>query len=115
MSSSGTLEKLLPDGREDVDEHDFFVEHRRAMPEAAREEHDVAWTEDSLLGSEDETDTAAFDDRHLFVHVIVGGEDGARRDRETADHQRLAVHHLAGDAVAEALVGDGGPVPRLRA
>ena len=49
------------------------------MPEAAREEEDVAGPEDFLLGPEDEADAALLDHGHLLVDVIVRGGDGVGR------------------------------------
>src|SRR5581483_7839380 len=106
-----SFQKVFADRREDIDQHHFLIEHRRAMPETTGQEDDVAWAEDALLGAENEADAAAFDKRNLFVHVLVRGGDGAGCEGQAAHHQRAAVDHLAGDPFGDRLGGDRVPVP----
>ena len=111
---SGALRKLFAARREDVEQHDFLVEHGRPMPEAARKIENVAGAKRPVSAvAEHKADAALLDDRHLFVNVVVRRGRDSWRKGQAADHQRVAIGHLADDTIAQLFFRDGVPVPRL--
>src|SRR6185503_12741095 len=69
---------------------------------------------DLLLALDEEPHTAALNDRHLLVRVIVLRSHEKRLESETTDHHAVTDEHLSFDAVGRVLNGDIGPVQMSR-
>src|SRR5258707_1496201 len=98
------MEEIFADRREDVDQHDFLVEHRRAVADVRRKVQDVAGHRDARLAADRESGTPAFHDRHLLVRMRMHGCIHVRLERQAADHQLVAHDNLTIDPV-------GNPIP----
>jgi len=91
--------EIFPDRGKDVDQYDFFVEHRRAVPVIGWEMQNVTGRNDPCIVLNDEFHFALHHQRHLFVRVAMRGRHNERVKSETADHYLLTDNHLALDAV----------------
>src|SRR5215813_14817123 len=87
---TGWFNEVLAQRREYVDQHDFLVEHGRAVPAPGRKMEHVARLRDPLFVSDDEAHAPALDQRDLLVRVVVRRRDDVRLEAKAADHQSLA-------------------------
>lgn len=74
----------------------------------------VSRLRDPLIAPDDETHAATFDQRDLFVRMIVSRGDDVRRESQSANHQSLAHDHLASYSFVEFLNRDALPIPMFR-
>lgn len=74
----------------------------------------VAGLGDTLLVPDDKEYRAFFDERDLFVKVLVRRGDDVGRETQAANHHPLADDHLSLDAFLKSLHGDARPVHVLR-
>src|SRR5262249_14546216 len=107
-----TRQKILSDRREDIDQHDFLLEHRRPMRHAGSKMQDLARTDDSGRLANREPDAAFLDHRNLLVRMRMNGGVEMRPERQPTDHQLLSDDHLPPDPVGDPL--DGHVFPSLR-
>lgn len=110
----GGFEEVFSHGCEDVDEHDLFVHHRRAVQAVWRKVQHVARQRDALRPFDEESHAAADDDRHLFVWMRVFRRDEQRRKTKAANHHLFADDHLPFDAFRRTLDRYSGPVEMSR-
>ena len=84
-------------------EHDGVFEHLHPVWHAARDQDALPRPDLALLTAHDEAEPARDDRGYLLVRMLVLGDDGARRERDLRERERLAVEHAAPDAVVQAL------------
>src|SRR5688572_3008259 len=106
-------QEVLAQRREDVDQHDFFVEHRGAVRDARRQLQHVALLEHALLPFDDVAHASALDHRDLLVRVRMHGGHGVRRDDQPAHHHAVAPEQLTLDPLGDPHGGNRGPVGLL--
>ena len=98
------FEEILSQRREDVYQHDLFVEHCRAVPATGRKVQNVARLRDPFLAvplvPNDETHASTFDQCDLLVRMIVRWRDDVWLESQTADHQLFTHYHLTRDSAA---------------
>ena len=110
MGESRSTEKIFTNWRENIDENNFRVHHRGAVPAAGREVKDVPRRGNPLLAFNKEADAARHDDRHLFMGMRVFGRDEIWGKAEATDHQIVAHDHLPLDTFRRMFDWNRGPV-----
>src|SRR5262245_66329242 len=103
---TGGVKEVLAQRRENVYQHDFLIEHGRAVPAPGRKMEHVARLRDPLFASDDEAHAPALDQRDLLVRVVVRRRDDVRLEAKAADHQSFADYHLTAHPSAEVFDGD---------
>jgi hypothetical protein len=112
-SSCGPLDlgkEILSNGREDIDENYFLIEHGCTVPRTRWEVEHVACLNHPLLFADGKQHAAALNQRHLLMWVIVCGRDNVWGNTQATDHQVLANDHLPVNALLQLLHRNLRPV-----
>ena len=102
--------KVFADGRENIHQNYFVLQHGGAVPGARRKAQHLASLREALFIAYRKKHTAPLDDRHLFVRMIVRRRHYIRRKAKAADHHVLADDHLSLNACVELFDRNAGPV-----
>lgn len=89
-----TVQKIFADRRKDIDQHDLFIQHRRAVAIMRRKMQNVAGRNDPRLSVDIKLNPALDYERHLFMWMRVLGRHKKRIECEPADHHVLPDDHL---------------------
>jgi hypothetical protein len=108
------FEKVLSQRRENIDQHNLFIQHSRAMPAAGREVQHIARLSNSFLVAYNEAHTASLYYRDLFVRMLVGRRVHVGLKAQAANHELVSDDHLPLDPFADALDGYVIPTAVLR-
>jgi len=113
-SSSCRFEKVLSQRRENINQHDLFIQHSRAVPAAWRKVQNVAGLSNSLLVAYNEAHTATLDYGDLFVRMLVSRRVHVWLEAQTANHEMVSDDHLPLDPFTDSLNWNVIPVAMPR-
>src|SRR6186713_307729 len=113
MSFQPRWQEVLSHRREDVDEHDLLVQHRRAVLDAAWQMQQIAGLEHAVVAFDGVAHATALDHRDLLVRMRVDRRHRMRGNAQAAHHDSIAEEELPFDAFGDPLGWNRAPITLL--
>src|SRR5688572_790291 len=110
MSFQSRWQEVFSQGREDVDQHDFLVQHRRAVLDAAWQMQQIAGLEHAVVTFDGVAHATALHHRDLLVRMRMNRRHRMRGNAQPAHHDSIAPEELTFDAFGDPLGGNRAPV-----